>query len=126
MGAPRGGTGAVADDAGRRGTRGVVPPRPARGREADETYEAAARREVREETGIESSVSTCRTVRSVVSEHESTGDTVHGLWVYFVGRETGGSLAVLESELHGAAWFGECPDALAEPVAGRPLDPAAW
>jgi len=96
------------------------------GREADETYEAAARREVREETGIESSVTTCRTVRSVVSEHEATGDTVHGIWVYFVGRETGGSLAVQESELHGAAWFSNCPDALADPVAGRPLDPAAW
>lgn len=96
------------------------------GREGEETYEQATEREVREETGIQCSVRECRTVRHVVNEHVETGDEVHGLWVYFVAEETGGSLDVQESELNGAAWFRQLPDRLHEAVAERPFSWAEW
>jgi ADP-ribose pyrophosphatase YjhB (NUDIX family) len=79
------------------------------GRAAGETYEEAAEREVREETGIECSVVDCRRVRRVSFHREAASDVVHTLWVYFIARETGGGLDVQEAELHGAAWFHDLP-----------------
>jgi ADP-ribose pyrophosphatase YjhB (NUDIX family) len=80
------------------------------GREEDESYEAAAEREVREETGVKSDVVTCRRVRRATFRSE--GDAAvraHTLWVYFVARETGGSIDVQETELDGSAWFHDPP-----------------
>ena len=91
------------------------------GRENGESYEEATEREVFEETGIECSVTDCRSVRHLVSESETGEDRVHTLWVTFLARETGGSIEVQESELNGAAWFHELPDRLHPTVEARPL-----
>ena len=62
------------------------------GREADERYETAAVREVREETGVECSVVDCRRVRRTTFERADDGsesengdeDVIHTLWVSFL------------------------------------------
>jgi 8-oxo-dGTP pyrophosphatase MutT (NUDIX family) len=83
---------------------------PGGGRESGETCEEAAVREVREETGIDCSVTdpflVCR--RTTVSEgdHEAR---LHSLWTFFDGAYEGGHLSVQPGELNGAAWFAEPP-----------------
>ena len=96
------------------------------GREAGETYEEAAVREVREETGIECEIIDCRSARAEILSCERSTDTVHTLWVYFIARATGGSLSVLESELDGAAWFRELPSALSDSTHDQPWDWNDW
>ncbi|MFC7226632.1 NUDIX domain-containing protein [Salinirubellus salinus] len=97
------------------------------GREEGETYEAAAEREVSEETGVECSVVGCRRVRRATFRAESGGDDVaHTLWVYFTAHETGGSIDVQESELDGAAWFREVPSRWHWAVADHPWTWDAW
>lgn len=96
------------------------------GREAGETYEEAAVREVREETGVECEVLGCRRVENVEFVCEATGDEIHTLWVTFVAEETGGSIDVMESELNGAAWFHELPETLHPNVADDPFGWDEW
>lgn len=96
------------------------------GREREETYEEAAVREVREETGVECEVVDCRRVRETVFEREGGGDEIHTLWVFFVAREAGGSIDVLESELNGAAWFHDLPPTLHWAVEDRPFGWDEW
>lgn len=97
------------------------------GREDGESYEAAAEREVREETGVECEVVACRRVRRATFRSE--GDAAvraHTLWVYFVARETGGSIDVQESELNGAAWFHDLPEDLHRYVREHPWSWDEW
>lgn len=103
------------------------------GREDGERYEAAAVREVREETGVESTVLDCRRVRRTTFERSNAAngadggeDAIHTLWVFFVARETGGSIDVQESELNGAAWFRDLPDRLHWSVEDHPWSWAEW
>jgi ADP-ribose pyrophosphatase YjhB (NUDIX family) len=94
--------------------------------ESDESYEDAAEREVREETGVECEVLDCRRVRRVTFHREGTEDVIHTLWVYFVARETGGSIDVQESELNGAAWFHDLPEDLHRYVREHPWSWDEW
>jgi ADP-ribose pyrophosphatase YjhB (NUDIX family) len=96
------------------------------GREAGETYEDAAVREVREETGIHCAIRDCRRVENTTFVCEASGDEIHTLWVFFVAAETGGSIDVLESELDGAAWFHELPATLHPAVADDPFGWDEW
>jgi len=96
------------------------------GREGGERYEQAAEREVREETGVRCTVTDCRNVRHLISETETSDDTIHTLWVDFLAAETGGSINVQESELNGAAWFHELPDRLHPTVENRPFSWDEW
>jgi 8-oxo-dGTP diphosphatase len=83
---------------------------PGGGRECGESYEEAAVREVREETGID-----CRIVepfllrRGVCVSNGDHDERLHTLWVFFDGRYEGGHLAIQPGELNGAAWFAQPP-----------------
>jgi ADP-ribose pyrophosphatase YjhB (NUDIX family) len=79
------------------------------GRERGETYEDAAVREVREETGVECEIAGCRRVRRTTFERAEGEGVIHTLWAFFTAREIGGSIDVQESELNGAAWFHDPP-----------------
>lgn len=97
------------------------------GREPDETYEEAAVREVREETGVECEVVDCRRVRrTVFTPSDGSEPAVDTLWVFFVARDVGGSIDVLESELNGAAWFHEVPSDLKRSIEANPWDWDEW
>ena len=80
------------------------------GREAEETFEDAAVREVREETGIECRIEDCFLVRDVVVTSSAHDDRVHVLQVFFDAAYDGGHIEVQPGELNGAAWFAHPPD----------------
>jgi 8-oxo-dGTP pyrophosphatase MutT (NUDIX family) len=94
---------------------------PGGGREPDETYPEAARREVREETGID-----CRLTGVAKVDHwvatpdgEVPGvglDSVHVLNAIFEGEYAGGELRPQPEEILGACWFADLPGALHEDV----------
>ncbi|WP_255150583.1 NUDIX domain-containing protein [Halorarius halobius] len=94
------------------------------GREDGETYEDAAVREVREETGVDCELVDCRRVENTVFHCE--GDEIHTLWVFFTARELGGSIDVMESELNGAAWFHELPGGLHPSIEDDPFGWDEW
>jgi 8-oxo-dGTP pyrophosphatase MutT (NUDIX family) len=92
---------------------------PGGGREDGETFEATARREVREETGVECAVTGLFMLRhvTVVPETEEVArqfetERVHFLYVFFDATFEGGSIAIQPGELNGAAWFAEPPERL--------------
>lgn len=81
------------------------------GREDGETFEEAALREVREETGIDCAVTDCfliahRTFRPT----DECDDRVHLLYAFFDARYDGGHVEIQPGELNGAAWFAEPPE----------------
>jgi 8-oxo-dGTP pyrophosphatase MutT (NUDIX family) len=83
------------------------------GREDGETYEAAAEREVEEETGVACSVDEPYLVHYARIRSEGDDDAVvHTLWVSFDATYDGGSIAVQREETRGAAWFDSPPAAL--------------
>jgi len=82
---------------------------PGGGREAGETYEAAAVREVREETGVDVSVTGVQGALRWTTTGETDDRTVHTAFVTFTGRYEGGHVEVQPGELDGAAWFRELP-----------------
>lgn len=93
---------------GRGSTRWSLP---GGGRECGESYEDAAIREVREETGIDCTVLEPFLVSRRVTVAESGYDErLHTLWVFFDGRYAGGNIHIQAGELNGAAWFAEPPD----------------
>lgn len=100
--------------------------------EADaETYEEAAVREVREETGVQCAIEDCRRVRRTTFEpaepvNENDESVVYTLWVFFTAREVGGSIDVQESELNGAAWFHDLPADLHWSVKDHPWAWGEW
>lgn len=83
---------------------------PGGGREAGETFEEAAIREVREETGIDCAIEECFEVRHRVTVAEGFAERLHTLWCFFDGRYEGGSIAIQHGELNGAAWFAQPPE----------------
>ena len=87
---------------------------PGGGREGEETYEEAAVREVREETGVDVAVTGVRQALRWTTTGETDARTVHTAFVVFTGRYQGGHIAVQPGELNGAAWFRELPANLHE------------
>lgn len=82
---------------------------PGGGREGDETYEEAATREVREETGVDVTITGVDSGVRWTTAGEGDDRTVHTLFVTFTGRYAGGHVDIQPGELNGAAWFRELP-----------------
>jgi 8-oxo-dGTP pyrophosphatase MutT (NUDIX family) len=82
------------------------------GHERDETYEQAARREVREETAVECELRGLFLLRDLTLSPPDgvDGDPVHTLWALFDAAYTGGTVAIQAGELNGAAWFEDPPE----------------
>ncbi len=87
---------------------------PGGGIEPGEDHETAARREVREETGVDCELSdpwlVLHRVWSVPDEPKAS----HSLHVFFDATYTGGDLAPQPGEANGVAWFATLPDRLGE------------
>ncbi|MFD1513543.1 NUDIX hydrolase [Halomarina rubra] len=81
------------------------------GREADETFEEAAVREVREETGVDCEVTDLFRVEHATRRCTAPDDdrVCHMLFVFFDADYAGGEIRVQPGELHGAAWFRDAP-----------------
>jgi 8-oxo-dGTP pyrophosphatase MutT (NUDIX family) len=95
---------------------------PGGGREPGETFEATAEREVREEVGVDCTVTDLLLVRRVTVVDPDGGDEIHLAYVTFEAAYDGGSIDVQESEVAGAAWFDDLPanrHEYAEPFAWR-------
>jgi ADP-ribose pyrophosphatase YjhB (NUDIX family) len=88
--------------------------------EPGETLRETARREVREETGLSCELGEALGVNRFAFEPGAgEGPLVEGLWVYYAGEPTGGTLDVQDEELVDVGWFAEPPeeiDPYAEPL----------
>ncbi|WP_415382872.1 NUDIX hydrolase [Halosimplex sp. TS25] len=79
-------------------------------REHGETYEEAAVREVREETGVDCEITDCFLFRRFRTDSAGDHDErLHALYVFFDADYAGGHIAVQPGELNGAAWFAQAP-----------------
>ena len=93
-------------------------------RERDESFEAAARREVREETGVDCEITGLREVHvlELADETDSGRPTLASLIAVFDGVRVGGTPRPREGEIAEVGWFERCPDAVLYPeVADRPI-----
>jgi 8-oxo-dGTP diphosphatase len=93
---------------------------PGGGREGEETYEAGAVREVREETGVDCEIRDLFGVRHERRTAPGYDEVLHNLRVVFEGRYQDGHITIQPGELDGAAWLAERPrrvHPLARPVA---------
>ncbi|MFC4449369.1 NUDIX hydrolase [Halorussus aquaticus] len=89
------------------------------GLEDGERHEEAARREVREETGVECELTDLFLLRHVTVVPEGDSERrIHFLYAFFDATYEGGSITVQPGELDGAAWFAEPPERLL-PANGR-------
>ncbi|PSQ39529.1 hypothetical protein BRD13_02310 [Halobacteriales archaeon SW_5_70_135] len=95
---------------------------PGGGREDGETYEAAARREVREETGIAVELDEPFQVLRVRTTTSESDVAAHTLWTFFDAVYEAGTLDPQASELRGVAWFVEPPGGLGANAARRAAD----
>lgn len=85
---------------------------PGGGREGDESFEDAAIREVREETGIDCEITGLWHLRHVVWTSDDDGDDrrTHSFHPFFEARYVDGSISVQPGEVAGAAWFARPPE----------------
>jgi len=92
-------------------------------READETFETAARREVREETTVEASITDVREahVLELVDETDPGRPALASLIVIFTGEYEGGDPRPREGEIAAVEWVASPPETPLYPeVAERP------
>jgi 8-oxo-dGTP diphosphatase len=93
---------------------------PGGGQEGEETFEAGAIREVREETSIDCRITDLFGVRHERRTNPDYDEVLHNLRVVFEGRYEDGHISIQPGELSGAAWMARRPRAvhpLAAPVA---------
>ena len=82
---------------------------PGGGQEGDETFETTARREVREEVGLDVSVTGLTHLRHEIATCEGYDRRLHVLRVFFEAEYEDGSITIQPEELNGAAWFADPP-----------------
>lgn len=82
---------------------------PGGGQEGDETYEENVHREIREEVGIEVSLTGLNHVRHETATCEGYDERLHVLRVFFQAEYEGGSVSIQPGELNGATWFAVPP-----------------
>jgi 8-oxo-dGTP pyrophosphatase MutT (NUDIX family) len=82
---------------------------PGGGVDPAEGFEAVAEREVREEVGIECTITDVAAATRGVGVHAATDREIHFLYVVFDATYDGGTIDVQASELNGACWFREPP-----------------
>lgn len=88
---------------------------PGGGHEPGESFPETARREVREETGVECSLTGVYWCRRRTIVHEEDPDRrLQMLTVVFEGELAGGEIEVDDEEILEAKWFEERPDQVAE------------
>lgn len=82
--------------------------------EADERFVQTARRETREETGVEVAVTDVLRARITTARDESDPDrpAVVRVMVYFTAEPVGGTAEPQAGETEAVAWFDELPDDL--------------
>ena len=93
---------------------------PGGGREESETFEETTRREVREETGIECTITDLFGLRYERRTAPGYEEVLHTVRLVFEAQYTDGSLSIQPGELNGAAWFATRPrrvHPLAKPLA---------
>ena len=93
-------------------------------REGGESFEEAARREVREETGVDCEITGLREVHvlELADETDSDRPTLASLIAVFDGVRVGGTPRPREGEIAEVGWFETCPDTvLYTEVAERPF-----
>jgi 8-oxo-dGTP pyrophosphatase MutT (NUDIX family) len=84
---------------------------PGGGLEGDESFEEAAVREVREETGVECEVTDCWMLQRLewISDDEADDRATYSAHAFFDARYTGGHISIQPGESNGAAWFADLP-----------------
>jgi len=89
---------------------------PGGGLEGEESFEEAARREVREEAGVDCEITGLWHLQHARWRSEDPDDDTvsHTLHVFFDAAYAGGQIAVQEAEINGAAWVAERPARLDE------------
>lgn len=84
---------------------------PGGGLEGDESFEDTVRREVREETSVECSVTDCWLLRQITWKSAGDDDRrTRSLHAFFDARYDSGRIAIQSGELNGAAWFAQFPE----------------
>ncbi|WP_330632478.1 NUDIX hydrolase [Halocatena halophila] len=91
-------------------------------REPGETFEETACREVREETGVECTITDLLEIHAVEHRHEAgAGEPIHSPIVIFDGEYVDGTVCPREGEIAAVEWFAEPPATLLyEEVGMRP------
>lgn len=97
---------------------------PGGGLEGEESFEAAAHREVREETGVDCEITGLWHLNHLRWRSEDRDDdrVTHTLHVFFDADYVTGQITVQEAEVNGAAWFAEPPARLMDDTAKRADD----
>jgi 8-oxo-dGTP diphosphatase len=97
---------------------------PGGGQEAGESFAEAAHRELREETGIEATLTGLRKIRHNVAVPTEPVEgvpfeEVHAAYPVFEAEYGSGNLDIQPEELYGAAWFDRMPDSVHRLIADQ-------
>lgn len=82
---------------------------PGGGQEGEETFETTVRREVREEVGLDVSLTGLAHLRHEIATCDGYDRRLHAVRVFFEAEYEDGTITIQPGELNGAAWFADPP-----------------